>query len=57
MTVFQEMQAGAIPTRQTIRVHRRPVDGRYADVTEYEAHDAVTALSLPTVTIRLAQLD
>lgn len=43
--------------RKTIRVHRAPVDGRYADVEEYEAHDAVSALLLPDVTIRLDTLD
>ncbi len=43
--------------RQTIRVHRAPADGRYADVEEYEAHDAVAALLLPGVTIRLDTLD
>lgn len=43
--------------RKTIRVHRAPVDGRYTDVEEYEAHDSVTALLLPGVTIRLDTLD
>ena len=43
--------------RQTIRVHRDPRDGTYRDVEEYEAHDAVTALLLPGVTIRLDTLD
>jgi Uma2 family endonuclease len=43
--------------RQTIRVHRGPVDGVYADVEEYEAHDSVSALLLPGVTIRLDTLD
>jgi len=42
--------------RQTIRVHRGPVDGRYRDVAEYEAHDPVTTL-LAGVTIRLDELD
>lgn len=43
--------------RQTIRVHRLPAATGYADVEEYEAHDAVSALLLPGVTIRLDQLD
>jgi Uma2 family endonuclease len=43
--------------RQTIRVHRDPQGGSYRDVEEYEAHDAVTALLLPGVTIRLDTLD
>jgi Uma2 family endonuclease len=42
--------------RQTIRVHRAPTPSGYADVEEYEAHDAVSAL-IPGVTIRLDQLD
>lgn len=42
--------------RQTIRVHRAPVDGTYSDVEEYEAHDTVTAL-IPGLSIRLDQLD
>lgn len=42
--------------RQTIRSHRAPVDGRYTDVAEFEAHQSVTAL-LAGVTIRLDQLD
>ncbi|MEI9851024.1 MAG: Uma2 family endonuclease [Sphingomonas sp.] len=43
--------------RQTIRVHRSPGDGVYTDVEEYEAQDAVTALLLPGITIRLDALD
>jgi Uma2 family endonuclease len=43
--------------RQTIRVHRDPVDGVYRDVEEYEAHDPVETLLLAGVTIRLDQLD
>lgn len=43
--------------RQTIRVHRTPTDGIYADVEEYEAHDSVTASLLPGITIRLDALD
>ena len=43
--------------RQTIRVHRAPVGAGYTDVQEYEAHDAVTALLLPGVVIRLDALD
>ena len=42
--------------RQTIRTHRAPVDGRYTDVEEYEAHQPVAAL-LAGVTIRLDELD
>ena len=42
--------------RQTIRTHRTPVDGRYAEVTEFEAHQPVAAL-LAGVTIRLDDLD
>lgn len=43
--------------RQTIRTHRTPAGDRYADVTEYEAHDRVSALLLPDVAIRLDELD
>lgn len=43
--------------RQTIRVHRAPLDGRYTHVAEYEAHDAVSALLLPGVIIQLDLLD
>ncbi len=43
--------------RQTVRIHRDPVDGAYRDVEEYEAHDPVAALLLPGVTIRLDTLD
>lgn len=43
--------------RQTIRVHRAPVDDVYSDVEEYEAHDSVAALLLLGVAIRLDQLD
>jgi len=43
--------------RKTIRVHRAPADGVYIDVEEYEAHDAVSPLLLPGVTIRLDTLD
>ncbi len=43
--------------RQAIRVHRAPKDGSYGDVEEYEAHDQVTALLLPGVTIQLDRLD
>jgi Uma2 family endonuclease len=43
--------------RQTIRVHRDPVDGSYRDVEEYEAHDTVAAALLPEVAIRLDTLD
>lgn len=43
--------------RQTIRVHREPEDGAYGDIEEYERHDAVSALLLPGITIRLDQLD
>lgn len=42
--------------RQTIRTHRAPVDGRYTDVEEYEAHQPVAAL-LAGVTIPLDELD
>lgn len=43
--------------RKTIRVHRDPAAaGRYLDVREFEAHDAVTTLLLPDVSIRLDQL-
>ena len=42
--------------RQTIRTHRTPVDGRYAEVAEFEAHQPVAAL-LAGVTIRLDDLD
>jgi len=42
--------------RQTIRTHRLPVDGRYTDVSEFEAHQSVAALHAG-VTIRLDELD
>lgn len=42
--------------RQTIRTHRTPVDGRYVEVAEFEAHQPVAAL-LAGVTIRLDDLD
>jgi Uma2 family endonuclease len=43
--------------RQTIRVHRGPSAEGYADVEEYEAHERVTALLLPEVSIQLDTLD
>ena len=43
--------------RETIRVHRDPVDGAYRDVEEYEAHDAVAALLLADMSVRLNALD
>lgn len=43
--------------RQTIRIHRAPEDGVYADVEEYEAHDTVAPLRFPDLTIRLDTLD
>jgi len=42
--------------RQTVRVHRDVIDGRYGWIAEYEAHEPVTAL-LAGVTIRLDELD
>jgi Uma2 family endonuclease len=43
--------------RKTIRVHRAPVQGAYSDVEEYEAHDRVTALLLPEVSVCLEEID
>ncbi|WP_315763639.1 Uma2 family endonuclease [Sphingomonas sp. Y38-1Y] len=43
--------------RQTIRIHRVPESGSYADVEEYEAHDEVAPLLLPGITLRLDALD
>ena len=43
--------------RQTLRVHRAPEAGVYADVEEYEAHDSIAALLLPELCIRLDALD
>lgn len=43
--------------RKTIRVHRGPSESGYADVDEFEAHQPVTALLLPEVTIQLDRLD
>lgn len=43
--------------RQTIRVHRDPVDGGHREVREFEAHDRVTALLVPEAVIRLDELD
>ncbi len=40
--------------RCTIRIHRDPHEGRYHDVNEFEAEETVAALTLPEVTIRLA---
>ncbi len=40
----------------TIIVHRDPVDGAYRDVARRTAQDTVTALALPGVTLRLADL-
>lgn len=42
--------------RRTIRVHRAPSGGAYADVEEYGAEDAVPALLLPGLNVRLAEL-
>ena len=42
--------------RQTVRVHRSPQDGRYADVEEYEADHPIAA-EIAGVTIRLDELD
>lgn len=43
-------------TRNTVRVHRDPVDGRYYDVTEWVESDLVAPLLLVEPTIRLADL-
>lgn len=43
--------------RQTIRIHRAPVDGFYTDVEEYEAHDSVSALLLPGVAVKLDTME
>lgn len=43
--------------RKTIRVHRGPANGAYADVNEHEAHDSVEAMLMPGVTVRLDTLD
>lgn len=43
--------------RQTIRVHRAPSLDSYTDVEEYEAHDSVSALLIPDLTVRLDRLD
>ncbi|TCP33167.1 Uma2 family endonuclease [Sphingomonas sp. BK235] len=43
--------------RKTIRVHRAPVQGAYSDVEEYEAHECVTALLLPEVSVCLEEID
>ena len=43
--------------RETIRVHREPSAAGYADVEDYEAHDAVAALLLPGVSIQLNALE
>ena len=43
--------------RKTIRVHRAPVQGAYTDVEEYEAHDRVSALLLPEVSVCLEEID
>lgn len=37
-------------------VHRDPADGAYRDIVRYTAQDTVTALVLPDVTLRLADL-
>lgn len=43
--------------RETIRVHRCPMNGQYGDVAEYRADEGVAALLLPGVTVRLDELD
>lgn len=43
--------------RKTIRVHRDPRDGRYANIEEYDADVAVSALLLPGIAIALDALD
>ncbi len=43
--------------RKTVRIHRKPVDGKYADVTEWEAVNSVSPNRLATIAIRLADLD
>jgi Uma2 family endonuclease len=40
--------------RYTIRVHRDPQDGRYADIDEFEAGETVSSLLMPDVRIRLS---
>ena len=42
--------------RQTIRVHRESVDGRYTDVEEYDSDIALTPHLVPGVTVRLDDL-
>ena len=43
--------------RQTVRVHRAPLAGRYTDVEEHNADVALKPHLLPGVTIRLDTLD
>ena len=45
-----------LAVRQTIRVHRDPVDNRCMDVSKYEKHEPAAAL-LAGMTIRLDELD
>lgn len=40
----------------TLIVHRNPADGAYRDITRHSAQDIVTALVLPSITLRLADL-
>jgi Uma2 family endonuclease len=44
-------------TRKEVRVHKAPAGDGYADVTEFAAHEPVTASLLQGVTIQLDQLD
>lgn len=44
-------------TRETVRVHRQPVEDRYDEVEEFEANQPVRALLLDGVVIQLDRLD
>ena len=43
--------------RQTVRVHKSPTSGAYADVEEYDADVAITPSLLPDMMIQLDTLD
>jgi Uma2 family endonuclease len=43
--------------RKTVRIHRNPVNGKYADVTEWESDDTVSPDQIPAINVRLADLE
>ena len=43
--------------RKTVRIHREPVEGKYADVNEWEVNDALAPMKIPGVSFSLSDLD